>query len=137
MKVRTEWAYNLERTIFSIVKARAENSLKNKYPKIRFTNEEEADGNAIFPTVLIQSVQPLEKVADLEKINIDTVLYTAQVTITTNKSRNEALNIAYEIADKFKQMAFTLNTMPFVRKENKVYTATFRASRTFDWNDII
>ena len=104
MKVRTEWAYNLERTIFSIVKARAENSLKNKYPKIRFTNEEEADGNAIFPTVLIQS-QPLEKVADLEKINIDTVLYTTQVTITTNKSRNEALNIAYEIADKFKQMA--------------------------------
>ena len=137
MKVRTEWAYNLERTIFSIVKARAENSLKNKYPKIRFTNEEEADGNAIFPTVLIQSVQPLEKVADLEKINIDTVLYTAQVTITTNKNRNEALNIAYEIADKFKQMAFTLNPMPFVRKENKVYTATFRASRTFDWNDII
>lgn len=137
MKVRTEWAYNLERTIFSIVKARAENSLKNKYPKIRFTNEEEADGNAIFPTVLIQSVQPLEKVADLEKINIDTVFYTTQVTITTNKSRNEALNIAYEIADKFKQMAFTLNPMPFVRKENKVYTATFRASRTFDWNDII
>lgn len=137
MKVRTEWAYNLERTIFSIVKARAENSLKNKYPKIRFTNEEEADGNAIFPTVLIQSVQPLEKVTDLEKINIDTVLYTTQVTITTNKSRNEALNIAYEIADKFKQMAFTLNPMPFVRKENKVYTATFRASRTFDWNDII
>ena len=137
MKVRTEWAYNLERTIFSIIKARAENSLKNKYPKIRFTNEEEADGNAIFPTVLIQSVQPLEKVADLEKINIDTVLYTTQVTITTNKSRNEALNIAYEIADKFKQMAFTLNPMPFVRKENKVYTATFRASRTFDWNDII
>lgn len=137
MKVRTEWAYNLERTIFSIVKARAENSLKNKYPKIRFTNEEEADGNAIFPTVLIQSVQPLEKVADLEKINIDTVLYTTQVTITTNKNRNEALNIAYEIADKFKQMAFTLNPMPFVRKENKVYTATFRASRTFDWNDII
>lgn len=137
MKVRTEWAYNLERTIFSIVKARTENSLKNKYPKIRFTNEEEADGNAIFPTVLIQSVQPLEKVADLEKINIDTVLYTTQVTITTNKSRNEALNIAYEIADKFKQMAFTLNPMPFVRKENKVYTATFRASRTFDWNDII
>lgn len=137
MKARTEWAYNLERTIFSIVKARAENSLKNKYPKIRFTNEEEADGNAIFPTVLIQSVQPLEKVADLEKINIDTVLYTAQVTITTNKSRNEALNIAYEIADKFRQMAFTLNPMPFVRKENKVYTATFRASRTFDWNDII
>ena len=136
MKVRTEWACNLERTIFSIVKARAENSLKNKYPKIRFTNEEEADGNAIFPTVLIQS-QPLEKVADLEKINIDTVLYTTQVTITTNKSRNEALNIAYEIADKFKQMAFTLNPMPFVRKENKVYTATFRASRTFDWNDII
>ena len=111
--------------------------MKNKYPKIRFTNEEEADGNAIFPTVLIQSVQPLEKVADLEKINIDTVLYTTQVTITTNKSRNEALNIAYEIADKFKQMAFTLNPMPFVRKENKVYTATFRASRTFDWNDII
>lgn len=137
MKVRTEWAYNLESTIFSIVKARAENSLKNKYPKIRFTNEEEADGNAIFPTVLIQSVQPLEKVADLEKINIDTVLYTTQVTIITNKSRNEALNIAYEIADKFKQMAFTLNPMPFVRKENKVYTATFRASRTFDWNDII
>lgn len=137
MKARTEWAYNLERTIFSIVKARAENSLKNKYPKIRFTNEEEADGNAVFPTVLIQSVQPLEKAADLEKINIDTVLYTTQVTITTNKSRNEALNIAYEIADKFKRMAFTLNPMPFVRKENKVYTATFRASRTFDWNDII
>lgn len=137
MKARSEWAYNLERTIFSIVKARAENSLKNKYPKIRFTNEEEADGNAVFPTVLIQSVQPLEKATDLERINIDTVLYTTQVTITTNKNRNEALDVAYEIADRFIQMAFILNPMPFVRKEDKIYTATFRASRTFDWNDII
>lgn len=137
MRARTAWAFNLESTIFNIAKARAETGLKKTYPNIRFTNEEEADGNAVFPTVLIQSMQPLEKVVDLEKINIDTVLYTAQVTVTTNKSRAEALNVANEVAGRFKQMAFTLNPMPFVRKENKVFTATFRATRTFDYNDVL
>ena len=111
MKVRTEWAYNLERTIFSIVKARAENSLKNKYPKIRFTNEEEADGNAIFPTVLIQSVQPLEKVADLEKINIE----------IEDEMPIDDVEYGYLSDDTTKDYIGWISRYPLLTKEEEIY----------------
>lgn len=110
--------------------------MKTKYPKLKFTQEEQSDSTtASFPTVLVQALEPIEQNEDLEGRRTNTVLFTAQVTVTTNKSRSEALNVAQTVADEYKAMSFKLVPAPFARKNGKLWTATLRARRSFDWND--
>ena len=85
--------------------------------------------------MLVQALEPIEQNEDLEGRRTNTVLFTAQVTVTTNKSRSEALNVAQTVADEYKAMSFALKPAPFARKNGKLWTATLRARRSFDWND--
>ncbi len=135
MASENQWLYDLETRIFSVIKARSLNNLKAKYPTIRITQDEETSTDAVFPSVLIQSLDPIEKNADLEMRRINTVLYTTQITVVTNKSRSEAMSIAQTITEQYKKIMFEITTFPFVRKSGKLWTATLRARRSFDWND--
>ena len=136
MASQNQWAYDLENLTYAIVKTRCEKKLKTKYPKLKFTQEEQSDSaTASFPTVQVQALEPIEQNEDLERERMNTVLFTAQVTVTTNKSRSEALNVAQTVANEYKAMSFKLVPAPFVRKNGKLWTATLRARRSFDWND--
>ena len=58
MASQNQWVYDLENLTYAIVKTRCEKKLKTKYPKLKFTQEEQSDSAAAsFPTVL----------ADIEK----------------------------------------------------------------------
>lgn len=135
MASQNQWVYDLETLVYSVIKARSEESLKAKYPKIKFTQEEQTDTTATFPTVLIQSLEPIEKNPDLEMRRINTVLYTAQVAVTTNTSRSDAMKIAQAISEQFKKASFEITTLPFTRKNGKLWTTILRTRRSFDWND--
>lgn len=136
MANQNQWVYDLEKLTYAIVKTRCESKLKTKYPKLKFTQEEQSDSStASFPTVLVQALEPIEQNEDLEGERTNTVLFTAQVTVTTNKSRLEALNVAQTVASEYKAMSFKLVPAPFARKNGKIWTATLRARRSFDWND--
>ncbi len=135
--INNKWAYSLETDLYSIIKHNAMAILSQEYPDIFFTIEEEINSEPIFPTVLIQSVEPTETNEDLEADRINVISFTTQVTVTTNKSRNEALKIANIIADLYKQKLFKIKPFPFARKEDNLWIATFRAKRKFGWNDIL
>lgn len=135
--IDNQWAYDLETNVFSIIKARTLAVLENDYPGIFVTTDEESNSEPVFPAVLIQSVEPTETHSDLESDRINVVDFTAQVTVTTNQSRSEALRISGTIADLYKQSLFKIRPMPFARKEGNLWIATFRAKRKFGWNDIL
>lgn len=136
MASQNQWVYEIEKRTYAIIKTRCEKKLKTKYPKLKFTQEEQSDSaTASFPTVLVQALEPFEQNEDLECERVNTVLFTAQVIVTTNKSRLEALDVAQTVADEYKAMSFKLKPAPFVRKNGKLWTATLRARRPFDWND--
>lgn len=135
--INNEWAYNLETNLYSVIKSNAMAYLEEDYPDIFFTTEEEISDEPVFPTILIQSVEPTEMNEDLEADRINTISFTTQVIVTTNGGRSEALQIASVIADIYKQKMFKIKPMPFARKEDKLWTATFRAKRKFGWNDIL
>lgn len=117
MASQNQWVYDLENLTYAIVKTRCEKKLKTKYPKLKFTQEEQSDSaTASFPTALVQALEPIEQNEDLECERINTVLFTAQVIVTTNKSRSEALNVAQAVANEYKAMSFKLTTAPFARK---------------------
>lgn len=48
----------------------------------------------VFPTILIQSVEPTETNSDLEADRINTVDFTAQDNSNNNRSRSEALQVS-------------------------------------------
>lgn len=125
-----QWAFDIETDVFSKMYA----LLSTKYPKALITKEEQSSTSPTFPSILIQSVAPAEKNADLET-QINSVLYSTQNTIKSNKSRSEAMNIASEVAKQYKNLSFQLVDMPYCRKDDNLWVATFRARRTIDRND--
>ena len=108
--------------------------LNKKYPNALITHDEQSSTTPTFPTILIQALEPVEKNADLE-IQINSVLFSTQITVTTNKDRSAAMSIASEVAQRYKDLSFQLIGMPYCRKEDKLWTVIIRARRTFDWND--
>lgn len=135
--IDNQWAYDLETDIYSVIKHSTNFILSEMYPNIFFTTEENINDEPVFPTVLIQSLEPIETDDDLEADRINAINFTAQVTVTTNKSRSEALKIANIIADLYKQKMFKIKPFPFARKEENLWIATFRAKRKFGLNDVL
>lgn len=125
-----QWAFDIETNVFSKIYAQ----LHEKYPKALITRDEQSSTTPTFPTILIQALEPVERNPDLET-QINSVLFSTQITVTTNKSRSDALNIANTIAQLYKSLSFELVGMPYCRKDDKLWTAIIRARRTFDWND--
>lgn len=125
-----QWAFDIETNVFSKIYAQ----LREKYPKALITRDEQSGTTPTFPTILIQALEPIERNPDLET-QINSVLFSTQIKVTTNKDRSTVMSIASEVAKRYKDLSFQLIGMPYCRKEDKLWIATFRARRTFDWND--
>ena len=125
-----QWAFDIETNVFSKIYAQ----LREKYPKALITRDEQSGTTPTFPTILIQALEPVERNPDLET-QINSVLFSTQIKVTTNKDRSTAMSIASEVAKRYKDLSFQLIGMPYCRKEDKLWAATFRARRTLDWND--
>ena len=80
-----QWAFDIETNVFSKIYAQ----LHEKYPKALITRDEQSSTTPTFPTILIQALEPVERNPDLET-QINSVLFSAQITVTANKSRSEA-----------------------------------------------
>lgn len=125
-----QWAFDIETNVYSKIYA----NITKKYPKALVTRDEQSSTTPTFPAILIQALEPAEKNQDLET-QINSVLFSTQITVTTNKSRSEAMSMASEVANEYKKLSFQLIGMPYCRKEDKLWTVILRARRTFDWND--
>ena len=115
-----QWAYELEKKIFSIVKYRAGEKLKSKYPNIYITDIEKNTSKAIFPTVYMHELPGLEKHPDLEGIMINAVQETIQIDVITNTGQSDANKV-----------------MPEFSGTGDTYRSTARVRRVISHNDIL
>lgn len=135
MVTNNQWAFDLGTTIFSIVKSKTLTELKSKYPNIFVTDKGKTTGKAVFPTVYIQEMSGSERGADLEGRSINAVLETIQVDVTTNTSRADANKVMATVSDIFKQMRFTVQSMPTFEYNGETYRRTARFQRIIGAND--
>lgn len=135
MVTDNQWAFDLGTTIFSIVKSKTLTELKSKYPDIFVTDKGKTNGKAVFPTVYIQELSGSERGEDLEGKSINAVLETIQVDVTTNTSRADVNRVMYTVASIFKQMAFTVQSMPDFKYNGETYRKTARFQRIIGAND--
>lgn len=132
-----QWAYDLEKKIFSIVKDRSGDKLKSKYPNAYITDIEKNTSKAIFPTVYIHELPGVEKAANLEGISINAVQETLQIDVITNTSQSDANKVMAVILEEFKRMCFRITAMPEFKSTGETYRSTARVRRIISHDDIL
>ena len=135
MASENQWAYELESTVVALVKAKTLSALKNKYPKIRITDEGESSGSPAFPTVYIHLLPPTERGKTLEGRTVNAVLATFQIDVTTNTGKADCRRVTSAVVDVFKTMRFSGAQLPEYSVADKIYKGTARMSRTIAAND--
>lgn len=131
------WAIELGPTIYSIVKAKATEQLKDKYPTLNVTDKGESDQPAVFPTIYIHELPGMELGQDLEGQTINAVRETIQVDVTSNKNYSECRKIMPKITDIYKQMRFSVAGTPQYSVNGGTYICNMRFSRVFGAGDTI
>lgn len=130
------WAFNLESQFFSVIKKRATDILKGKYPSINFVTTDSPQKSATeFPTVYIHELPGVEAGQDLEAKTINAVLYSMQAEVTTNESQASAREVMQEVAKQFKTLGFTVTAMPEIQNLAEVYRMVARFQRMIGSGD--
>ena len=135
MNTDNQWAFDLGATIFSIMKSLTIAELKSTYPNIFVTDKSKTNDEAVFPTVFFQETSGVERGADLEGKSINAVLETIQIDVTTNTSKADANKVMSVVADIFKKMRFTIQSMPNFEYDGETYRKTARFQRVIGAND--
>ena len=76
------WAMDFETTIFTMFSFFLRKHFSEKYPDMNITQDEEQDGNPIFPTILLRQMPMSETGKDIEGTSINAIRTTMQVNIT-------------------------------------------------------
>lgn len=135
MASENSWAYDIESTIYSIIKAKTYSTIKKKYPNLLFTDKGQSDSPPAFPTVYIHMLAPTEQGQTLDGQTINGLLVTLQVDITTNASSSDVRWVMAKVAEAFKELRFEAKPMPELTYSDKIYRSTARFRRVIGAND--
>lgn len=137
MEIDNSWAYLIGKKVYSTVSYKAEQLLKDDYPDIKITDNGKANSNPTFPTVYIHELPGSEIGQTIDGQNINGVMETIQVDVTTNTDPSDARVVMSVVADIFKKMRFKVNQMPELDfGSGEVYRNTARFQRVVGANDI-
>lgn len=137
MASENEWVYDLDTTIFSIVKSKALPKLIKRFPDVYFTSSGKSKSPPEFPTIYIHSLQGIEKGMDLERTRINAIQETVQVDISTNTNQSDAKYVMKITTDIFKEMMFYVVAMPELTSDGETYKCTARFRRVISLNDTL
>lgn len=130
-----QWAYDLEKVIYSIVSSQIRPLLIDEYPDIYITDSDKALAKPQFPTVYIHSMSAVEEGADLEGQAINALRATVQVEVSTNKDKEEARKVMSVLAEIFKTMRFKVIAMPETKSSGEINRSVARFRRIVGAND--
>lgn len=127
----------LDSQIFTRIKTQFPEKVKKKYPDLKFTNSDRADTNPKFPTVYIKQMGSMEQAQDLSGENLNAVLATYQIEVSTNTKQSEAQDVMDQIIKIMKKMRFSIIAMPEFQNTTSVYRSVARFRRMIGENDIL
>lgn len=130
------WAYNLEKKIFTIVKARVVPQISSKFSTYNFTmTDMGSTTTTTFPTVYIHQNGGIETPVSIENDMIESVNLTMQIDVMTNTTQTDANYVMAKVCDVMKDLGFTIVSMPTFNNLTEVYRSTARFRRYVDSTD--
>ena len=103
-----------------------------------FTMLDKADSDtSLFPCIYLNNIVATETAYDLEREAINGGLFTYQVRVISNESRNENKKIMTAVAKAMKSMGFRATSLPLSYSNNNLYVSYSRWQREIDEGDEI
>lgn len=106
------WVIDIEPKIYSIIKAKTEKVIKEKYPDVRFTMDDASTQKATYPTIYFGFLPSNEMGQDLEGETINALYVGVDVRVTVSKTQDlSGLRwINTKILNAFKELRFDART---------------------------
>lgn len=140
---QTDWVFNIESKIYTIVKTRLNNALLSTYPALNITQQQKLNEKPGLPTVFIKMLDSPEIGADLEGSTVNAMLVTFETHVTiakegTNMGLGGLRKIAAAVLENFKKLRFQMVERGEINRETSdTYTIIARYRRVIgDGNEI-
>lgn len=130
------WISDIGTKVLSKLKENGE-VLKKNFPKIVFTDENESDTPAKFPTVYLEELSGMERGMDLERIKVNAYMATFQINITHNDRRYHVKSIMNNCMATMKELRFEIIGTPIYNRSEGVWTGIARFRKTIGANDTL
>ena len=118
----------VEDKVFSKIKTTATESLVSRFPDIFFTTSSSTQANPKFPNVYVQALQGRERAKTLDGKSLNGGLFTFQIEVADNKSRQNTRVVMEEIVEIMVSMGFEVNGFPS-QQDTDVYRRVARFQR--------
>ena len=121
--------YDIEARVYSRVKNKYPQNLKQKFPDTFFTRDNRVKDDPQFPTVYVHQLSSVEQGQDLQNDDICAILSTFQIEVTDNESMDNAKEVMDNVCKTMKSMRFSIVSMPEFRNTQDVYRIVGRFRR--------
>ncbi len=128
---------SLESKIFTQIKAKFSQKIKNEYKSLNFTVEEESKTDPQFPNVYIFLMESPEIGMTLEGTTFAGGLFTFQIKVTDNQNQTRVKDVMGEIVRVMKSMRFQMPAMPIYQNTKDEYWSIARFRRTICDGDFL
>lgn len=129
---QTDWVFDIESKIYTIVKTRLVKALSTTYPKLLVTQEQKLNDEVQLPSIYIKMLDSPEIGADLENSNVNAMLVTFETHITVSKDSGLSglRKISASVLENFKKLRFQMATRGEITRETSdTYTTISRYNR--------
>lgn len=127
---------DIETRVFSRVKNQMPQSIKTKYPDIRFTTSDKAPEKPKFPNVYVHEMRSQEMGRDLNGTTINAIRSTIQIDVSDNENMSNVREVMNEVVMIMKSMRYEVVTMPEFENGN-VYRSVARFRRVIGAYDVL
>lgn len=129
---QTDWVFNIESKIYTVVKTRLTNALKDVYPKLLITQQQRLNDDTQLPVIYIKMLDSPEIGADLDGSTVNAMLVTFETHITVSKDSGLSglRKISASVLENFKKLRFQMATRGEITRETSdTYTTISRYNR--------
>lgn len=132
------WTSDIGTTVFTRIKNKATSRLQETYPSITFTTSSSSSSEPKFPTVYIKRMQGAESGKDLEGTNVNAIVSTFQIEVTTNTGDTDAQKVADVVCEIMKSMRYEILGEPFAdNTTNDISRNVARYQRVVGYGDVL
>ena len=134
-----DWTDRISSVVFTRIKNEFSSSLKTKYKMTssNFSTVGSSDTSAVFPFVYIQLLPSSEAGQDIEGNTINAGLFTFQIEVTDNQTKERAKDVMSEVKRIMKSMRFTVQCTPTLEDTKDTHRAIMRCNRIIGSCDIL
>ena len=132
---QTDWVFDIESKIYTIVKTRLKNSLSSAYPKLFITQQQKLNDETSLPTIFIKMLDSPEIGADLEGSTVNAMMVTFETHVIVAKEgpgmgMSGLRKVSAAVLDNFKKLRFQMvERGEITRETSDTYTMIARYRR--------